>query len=110
MSGGEERPVLPRRLELERDDPALAQLDAQLRARKPRKPGLLTGHECRTDVEETVARCRFELLGRERGSLPSLVRGLLRRFRVELCETLRLASQLSKGRVPGVVLEQAERD
>ena len=65
MRRGEERSILARRLELERDDAVSRQVDADVGERDAGQAAVFTGRERRADVEETVTGRRLELRGRE---------------------------------------------
>ena len=89
--------VLTGRLELERDDPVAAEVDADLGGREPGQAGVLPGARIgrrADDLEEAVAGRRLELLGGERRRGLVLVEGADGRLRVQLREAARLLAQL----------------
>ena len=110
---GEERAVLPGRLELERDDLVGAEIDADVLESQPRQPGVLARARIGgrpDDLEEPVAGGGLEPLGRKRGGGLVLVQRSNRRLGVELREPAGLLAELLERLVTRVVLEEAQRD
>ena len=110
VRGGEKRPVLAGRAELEGDDSRRREVDADVRERDPGQAGVLARGEGRADEVEPVSGRRLELGRGEGGRGLLLVHRPHGRLGVQLREPPRLAAQLVQRGVARVVLEEAQRD